>query len=180
MIDCRVPPLLWDHRSAPGAVSSVSLFLLPRRPAVFNGDMLGWTLPGTPISLGMKDRFVSEWLLSVADLITEVYVPQLTVARSASCCSDHQSFTEAGFPAIGYFENAGGASDYPHYHSETVRLRGRSAEQEFRPEDEAVGLCGAVLSSPACSGARDSPRSARTPLPPPPPRTCRSTSTTSR
>ena len=34
-------------------------------------------------------------------------------------CSDHQSFTENGFPAIGYFENQGSASDYPHYHQST-------------------------------------------------------------
>ena len=79
----------------------------------------GWRLPGTQITLGMKDRFVAEWLLEVADSLATLYVPQVAVGRSASCCSDHQSFTENGFPAIGYFENEGGASDYPHYHKST-------------------------------------------------------------
>ena len=87
--------------------------------AMANCDMLGWTLPGEKMRLGMKDRYVAEWLLSVADLVTETYVPSLPVGRSPSCCSDHQAFFEAGFPAVGYFENVGNASSYPHYHQQT-------------------------------------------------------------
>jgi len=87
--------------------------------AMFNADMLGWRLPGTVLTLGMKDRFVADWLLAIANGITEMYVPGIKVGVSSSCCSDHQSFTENGFPAIGYFENEGGASDYPHYHQST-------------------------------------------------------------
>jgi Zn-dependent M28 family amino/carboxypeptidase len=84
--------------------------------AMFNADMLGWKLPGTSVTVGMKDRFVADWLLTIANSLAEQYVPELIVGESASCCSDHQSFTENGFPAIGYFENEGSASDYPHYH----------------------------------------------------------------
>lgn len=87
--------------------------------AMFNSDMLGWKLPGTVPTVGMKDRYVAEWLLAAANAYTELYVPSLKVAISSSCCSDHQSFTENGFPAIGYFENQGSASDYPHYHQST-------------------------------------------------------------
>ena len=39
--------------------------------------------------------------------LAEQYVPEIKVGSSSSCCSDHQSFTENGFPAIGYFENEG-------------------------------------------------------------------------
>jgi Zn-dependent M28 family amino/carboxypeptidase len=87
--------------------------------AMFNGDMLGWKLPSTPITIGMKDRYIDTSLLAAVNDITRTYVPTLPVGSSASCCSDHQSFTEAGFSAVGYFENPGGASDYPHYHKST-------------------------------------------------------------
>jgi hypothetical protein len=30
-----------------------------------------------------------------------------------------RSFHDAGFPAVGFFENSGSASDYPHYHKST-------------------------------------------------------------
>lgn len=87
--------------------------------AMFNGDMLGWVLPDQPIILGMKDRYISEELLSIANTITSLYVPELPIGLSSSCCSDHQGFTEAGYRAIGFFENPGSASDYPHYHRST-------------------------------------------------------------
>jgi len=85
--------------------------------AVLNMDMLGWVLPGTQPTFGMKDRFTTEWLLSFVNDITRMYVPNLGVGISNSCCSDHQSFFEEGFPAVGYFENTGRASDYPYYHT---------------------------------------------------------------
>jgi len=87
--------------------------------AMLNGDMLGYKLPAQPITLGMKDRFVAPWLLSVANSITSLYVPQLPIGISPSCCSDHQSFTENGFSAVGFFEHQGSASDYPDYHKST-------------------------------------------------------------
>ena len=70
-------------------------------------------------TIGMKDRFIADWLLNIANGLAEQYVPEVKVSSSSSCCSDHQSFTENGFPAIGYFENEGSASDYPHYHKST-------------------------------------------------------------
>jgi len=87
--------------------------------AMFNSDMMGWKLPGTVPTLGMKDRYIADWLLNIANGLAEQYVPEIKVGSSSSCCSDHQSFTENGFPAIGYFENEGSASDYPHYHKST-------------------------------------------------------------
>jgi len=84
--------------------------------AMFNGDMLGYTLPARAIRIGMKDKYIDASLLLKANDLTRLYVPNLPIGVSASCCSDHQSFTENGFPAIGYFEHEGGASDYPAYH----------------------------------------------------------------
>jgi hypothetical protein len=99
----------------------------------------GWTLPNTSITLGMKDRYVYVPLLELANNLTRLYVPELEIGYSPSCCSDHQSFFEQGYPAVGYvnrwhqhpatanrvscsnryFENVGSASDYPHYHKST-------------------------------------------------------------
>jgi len=87
--------------------------------AVLNSDMLGWTLPDTQMTLGMKDRYVYPPLLWLANNLTLLYVPELPIGYSPSCCSDHQSFFEQGYPAVGYFENVGSASDYPHYHQST-------------------------------------------------------------
>jgi hypothetical protein len=87
--------------------------------AVLNSDMLGWTLPNTSITLGMKDRYTYVPLLELVNNLTNLYVPELGLGYSPSCCSDHQSFFEQGYPAVGYFENVGSASDYPHYHKST-------------------------------------------------------------
>lgn len=87
--------------------------------AMFNSDMLGWKPPGTVPTLGMKDRYIADWLLAIANTLAEQYVPGLKVGSSSSCCSDQLSFTENGFPAIGYFEHEGSASDSPHYHQST-------------------------------------------------------------
>jgi Zn-dependent M28 family amino/carboxypeptidase len=51
--------------------------------AMFNADMLGWKLPGTSVTVGMKDRFVADWLLAIANTLAELYVPQLIVGESA-------------------------------------------------------------------------------------------------
>ena len=103
--------------------------------------MLGYRIPGSEITLGFKDRYVTDWLVSAATAIINLYVPSLGVAKSSSCCSgmwprgwlwpcgwcadcilsfsflDYKSFWENGFPAIGFFENPTTASSYPSYHT---------------------------------------------------------------
>ena len=81
--------------------------------AMFNADMLGYRIPGTAITMGMKDRSITPWLLEVSYAIDALYLPQLPVALSSSCCSDYISFWERGYPAIGFFENPTTASNYP-------------------------------------------------------------------
>ena len=89
--------------------------------AVLNGDMLGmvssssilksilfatfhpgWTLPRTNITVGMSDRFISKPLNDLVNGITRTYVPSIGIGPTSACCSDHQSFFENGFPAVGY------------------------------------------------------------------------------
>lgn len=85
--------------------------------AMFNSDMLGYRIPGTSPSLGMKDKYITEWLVEMTINITNTYVPSLIVGWSSSCCSDYISFFNEGYPAAGYFENLQGASSYPDYHT---------------------------------------------------------------
>lgn len=98
--------------------------------AMLNGDMLGWRIPGAPIALGMKDRNVTPWLLETCNVLSELYVPEIVVGLSASCCSDYLSFFENGFPAVGYFENLGSASDNPNYHRSSDSLETVNFEQQ--------------------------------------------------
>jgi len=85
--------------------------------AMFNGDMLGWKPTGSTSSLGMKRDYIDTQLLQTANEITRLYVPELGVGVSTSCCSDYVSFYEVGYPAIGYFQFPGTASAYPYYHT---------------------------------------------------------------
>jgi len=87
--------------------------------AVLNGDMLGWTLPRTNITVGMSNRFVSNDLVQLVNGITATYVPTLRIGPTSACCSDHQSFFEQGYHAVGYAENTGLYTDYPYYHMST-------------------------------------------------------------
>jgi len=105
--------------------------------AYFNADMTGYQLPGTSITMGMKDRTITEWLLDLSYEITATYVPSLPVQLSSSCCSDYISFYNLGYPSIGYFQNAGAASDYPDYHKSTDTIDKNNFEQ-MKLETQAV------------------------------------------
>jgi len=85
--------------------------------AMFNGDMLGWKPAGSAVALGMKRDYVDTQLLQSANEITQLYVPELDIGLSTSCCSDYVSFYEVGYSAIGYFQFPGRAADYPYYHT---------------------------------------------------------------
>eukprot|EP00037_Helgoeca_nana_P002239 m.32618 g.32618 ORF g.32618 m.32618 type:complete len:457 (-) comp12450_c0_seq1:26-1396(-) len=87
--------------------------------AMFNADMLGYKLPNSEVMIGMKDRSVADWLVEAVKSYSDMYIPSVRTAMSSSCCSDYMSFHDAGFPAVGFFENSGSASDYPHYHKST-------------------------------------------------------------
>merc|ERR1712146_573530 len=81
--------------------------------------MLGWKLPTADVTIGMKDRSVTGWLVQAVNAFSALYLPQYRTGHSSSCCSDYISFFDNGYPAMGFFENAGSASDNPHYHKVT-------------------------------------------------------------
>ena len=90
-----------------------------RVSAVLNADMLGYHLPGTEITLGMKNRYVTPALVNKVTKIAQLYIEDLVVSPSSSCCSDYMSFYKAGFASVGYFESAATASANPNYHRST-------------------------------------------------------------
>jgi hypothetical protein len=49
--------------------------------------MLGYRIPGNPIEMGMKDQYITEWLLEESFAISAQYVPDMPVKLSSSCCS---------------------------------------------------------------------------------------------
>ncbi|KAJ9461800.1 Bacterial leucyl aminopeptidase [Diplonema papillatum] len=87
--------------------------------AMFNADMLGWSLPNKPITLGFKDSSVNIELTEEIRALVPQYVTGLNTEYSHSCCSDYLSFYNEGFAAVGFFENDATASAYPHYHTST-------------------------------------------------------------
>eukprot|EP01062_Namystynia_karyoxenos_P036640 TRINITY_DN2669_c0_g1_i3.p1 TRINITY_DN2669_c0_g1~~TRINITY_DN2669_c0_g1_i3.p1 ORF type:complete len:474 (+),score=171.17 TRINITY_DN2669_c0_g1_i3:76-1422(+) len=110
--------------------------------AMFNADMLGWQIPDQPVTLGFKDRYISEETTEVVRGLVAKYVPGLPTAYSSSCCSDYQSFYENGFASVGFFENAVAASAYPHYHTSTDLLKYVNTAQLAK---EIKGVLASVL-----------------------------------
>lgn len=52
--------------------------------AMINADMIGYRIPGTPITLGMKDKSITDWLYSVTEAIAKLYVS----SHDSFCSSD--------------------------------------------------------------------------------------------
>ena len=68
--------------------------------------MLGYRIPGNPIEMGMKDRYITEWLLEESFAVSAQYVPDMPVKLSSSCCSG-----ASGFPSCVARPGAGGVID---------------------------------------------------------------------
>jgi len=84
--------------------------------AYLNFDMMGFTLPGQPITLGIRDRFTTPDLFDFVNKTT-VDFTGLPIGLSTGCCSDYQAFFEVGYPAMALFENPTTAGSYPDYHA---------------------------------------------------------------
>jgi hypothetical protein len=115
--------------------------------AVLNGDMLGWQLPKTNITVGMSNRFISKPLNDLVNTITRTYVPSLGIGPTSACCSDHQSFYEQGYPAVGYAENTGLYTDYPFYHK-SDDLPSKLNFQQITLISKAIAAAAATLAEP--------------------------------
>ncbi|KAF9298265.1 hypothetical protein BGZ74_009455 [Mortierella antarctica] len=83
---------------------------------MIQGDMLAYRKPGEPIQTAFPARYHTPELSSLLRNVTELYVPETVVGVTGACCSDHQSFWEAGFPATAFFERNGPIAD-PKYHN---------------------------------------------------------------
>ncbi|GJJ69943.1 bacterial leucyl aminopeptidase [Entomortierella parvispora] len=83
---------------------------------MIQGDMLAYRKPGEPLQVAFPARYHTPELSSLLRNVTELYVPNAVVGTTGACCSDHQSFWEAGFPATAFFERNGPIAD-PKYHN---------------------------------------------------------------
>ncbi|KAF9391914.1 hypothetical protein CPB97_005041 [Podila verticillata] len=83
---------------------------------MIQGDMLAYRKPGEPIQTAFPARYHTPELTALLRNVTELYVPETVVGVTGACCSDHQSFWEAGYPATAFFERNGPIAD-PKYHN---------------------------------------------------------------
>ena len=73
--------------------------------------------------------------------ISQIYVPELLIGRTAACCSDHQSFVSYGFPATQVFERNGPIAD-PMYHNS-----GDVTQREGYDFEQVVSIAKATMGS---------------------------------
>ena len=91
------------------ATAISSFLLLTHRPSFLTprpaqADMIGYAPEGDGIVLAYMNRFNDPDLTEVSREITNTYVPEVETTLTDVCCSDHQSFSENGFPSVGFFE----------------------------------------------------------------------------
>jgi len=84
--------------------------------AMFNMDMIGYTYASAGVTLSFMNRAVTPWLTTSCKEIARTYFPDLRIGDTSGCCSDQQSFYNAGIPALGIFETPTAAVVYPQYH----------------------------------------------------------------
>lgn len=79
-------------------------------------DMIAYHEPGEPAQLGLPTIIGTPEVTQLVANISAIYSPELVVGLTSTCCSDHQSFHNEGFPATQVFERAGPIAD-PMYHN---------------------------------------------------------------
>ena len=79
-------------------------------------DMVAYRKEGEPLQLGFPDKIGSPEAARLLAVVAGTYAPELVVGFTPACCSDHQSFDEAGFPSTWLFERNGPIAD-PKYHN---------------------------------------------------------------
>jgi len=90
---------------------------------MLNADMMGYKLKDEPVTFALVSRNSDAGLLNIVRTATETYMAaQLTIGTSTVCCSDQQSFTSNGFPALAIFETPTSRVVYPEYHRATDLL----------------------------------------------------------
>jgi Zn-dependent M28 family amino/carboxypeptidase len=84
---------------------------------MLQADMIAYRRPGENTQCAFPNRNDNKALTARAQNIVRQYVPEITVGITTACCSDHQSFTNEGYPATQVFERNGAIAD-PQYHRE--------------------------------------------------------------
>ncbi|PWN20805.1 Zn-dependent exopeptidase [Microstroma glucosiphilum] len=101
-------------------------------------DMIGFQSPSEPVQLAFPDKLATTSATHYIWATAQLYVPELLVGFTPACCSDHQSFWEAGYPATWVFERNGPILDDKYHNSGDMVLReGYSVEK--------IGLVGKVV-----------------------------------
>ncbi|KAK0206905.1 hypothetical protein DFS33DRAFT_1381997 [Desarmillaria ectypa] len=83
---------------------------------VIQADMTAYHALDEPAQLGLPKTIGSPEVGDLVSTIAGIYSPELVVGHTSTCCSDHQSFHEQGFPATQVFERVGPIID-PMYHN---------------------------------------------------------------
>ena len=73
--------------------------------AMLQGDMIAYT--ATTPAVAMANVLTSKNLTTLVNKITELYVPDLPVFSTDSCCTDSASFYDQGYAAVAYNEKGG-------------------------------------------------------------------------
>mmetsp|Transcript_20670 Transcript_20670/g.61744 ORF Transcript_20670/g.61744 Transcript_20670/m.61744 type:complete len:348 (-) Transcript_20670:163-1206(-) len=90
------------------------------------------------------DPDLTELVESIArEYADPLLIVHKNVLSGSSCCSDHQSYAEAGFPAVGMIEPRGYTGD-PEYHKETDVVRRNDYDTEQVKMAAQVALAAAA------------------------------------
>jgi len=113
--------IMWFCGEEQGLLGSDALAKLYAREgvdiqAMFNMDMIGYTDAAAGVTLSFDRDRATLWLTDSCKEISRTYLPNLPVGTTTACCSDQQSFFNAGFPTTGIFETPTNRVVYPRYH----------------------------------------------------------------
>jgi len=85
--------------------------------AMFNADMIGYTSATYGVTITFDSASTTLALTNACRNIITSYLPTLKQGTSSGCCTDEQSWYNAGFPAMGIFETPTANVVYPAYHT---------------------------------------------------------------
>jgi len=85
---------------------------------MYNADMIGYRC-GTSSTLTFDSRGVNTALTNTCKAVVPDYLSGFPIGTNSGCCSDNQSFENAGYPTVSFFECPGANVDNPNYHRST-------------------------------------------------------------
>jgi len=85
---------------------------------MYNADMIGYRCGSSP-TLTFDSRGVNTNLTNTCRAVVPDYLNTYPIGTNSGCCSDNQSFENAGYPSVSFFECPGTTVDNPNYHRST-------------------------------------------------------------